>query len=124
MFGPAIKADFMFKQFTDMKQIIFPRATRWVNLNNMETFVAQNDSALSRNFKTSIDKDVLLFQVEGTIVPMQDTKSNPISKIEDLRQIPLSFSAVLNQNKTASGLFLIEGGSLSDRAITFGQISV
>lgn len=24
MFGPAIKADFMFKQFTDMKQVLFP----------------------------------------------------------------------------------------------------
>lgn len=55
---------------------------------------------------------------------MQDTKSNPVAKIEDLRQIPLSFSVVLDKNQVATGYYLLEGGKISSREYTFGQVYV
>ena len=59
-FGPAIKADFMFKQFTNTKDIRFPANSKWLNLNTLETVLA-GPQTLSKMFKFGLNDPVPMF---------------------------------------------------------------
>lgn len=123
MYGQAIKVDFMFKQFTSMKEVIFPAGSQWVNLNTFETLTAPKDSPLSRMFHTGLDKDVNMFQKTGTIVMQQDSKAAEVRKVEDLREVPLTLSVALDGAQTAAGNVLIEAGPLSDNQFEYFNLT-
>lgn len=53
-----------------MKEVRFPSNTKWVDLNSMEVLLAPSNTPLSLILKAGIDSDVLMFQAEGTVVPM------------------------------------------------------
>lgn len=63
MFGPYIRADFVFTQFTDSKLVSFSPLSRWVDLNTFETYTnADKEKNLQVRMNTAIDQKVLLFQ--------------------------------------------------------------
>ena len=62
MYGQAIRVDFMFKQFTTMKEVRFPAGTQWVNLNTMDVIIAPaGNTPLSTMQHTGLDRDVNMF---------------------------------------------------------------
>ena len=97
MFGPALRVELPFKQFQNEKEVRFPSGSMWVRLNSWDTFVAPVDQEyLSVMAKTGIDRDVNMYQAQGTIVALQDTKTYPVVKIEDLRVLPYTISIALD----------------------------
>ncbi len=47
--------------------------------------------------KTGIDRDVNIYQLSGTIVPLQDTQKHPVVKVEDLSSVPFTLSVSLDE---------------------------
>jgi alpha-glucosidase (family GH31 glycosyl hydrolase) len=94
MYGPALRVELQYKQFTYEKEVRFPAGSRWVRLNTWETYVApKNQEYLSIMAKTGIDKEVNIYQMDSTIVPLQDAST--VIRIEDLVSVPFTLSVVL-----------------------------
>lgn len=98
MYGPALRVELQYKQFTYEKEVRFPAGSRWVRLNTWDTYVAGQDY-LSIMAKTGIDKEVNIYQMDSTIVPLQDAST--VIRVEDLMNVSYTLSVALGKKNTA-----------------------
>ena len=115
MFGFSVRADFAFTQFADIKEVRFPAGSKWLDLNTMEVLIAPLNAPLSIMRKVDIDQSVGMYQEQASVIALQDAKTYQVKRIEDLRQVPIQLSIVLNADQLATGFVNIEQGPISSK---------
>jgi alpha-glucosidase (family GH31 glycosyl hydrolase) len=106
MYGDALKVDFVFDLGVYTKAVLLPVGSYWLNIVDF-TIVAPAQGEFSVTLSAPTTHPIVL-QKAGTIIPIQDPFRDGRRGLEGLLTIPLTISALLDQDKNARGHVLIE----------------